>query len=320
MSRRATKRALVVAILAAACACENRRAKPPPFADGPAAFPADTRTLIAVRVAKVQASPLARRLVEWMLEADPAQRNALAMLLAACRIEPARDVDSVLIGMGAAPSEVAIVARGRFDEKALTACVRGEVEKKKGRFEEKKLHGRAVLGALDAESSTWIALDGSGSSLVITTSEGALAKVLDPATPRASGNAVTMDLVGRIGTDAGAWGVAHLDPAAGERIAGATGGAVSAGPTSLSGELVLDDGAGVTVVLDLPSEADAAALAEFARSQHMWLALGAQKLGLGRIVNKVSFEAEGARVTISLRLDPAEIGQLVEALDKLAQK
>jgi hypothetical protein len=318
------RRRLSILLLLLAVACDGKSAasqQPAPFADGAAMFPSETRALIGFRVAAIGKSPLAGRMIDWMMETDPTQQQALIGLLRTCAVDPAKDVDTVAIGIGAGPSEIAVLAKGRFDETALLACLRDSMTKKGGKLEAKKLGGRMAYNAVDAASGTsvWIAF-GAGSGVVVATSESWLTQVLDPSVPKAAGRADTSALVGRVGGDAAIWGVVYLTPETSQRIADATKGAVKQGPGSLTGELALDDTAALTVKLDLPTPEDAVALIDFARSQHIWIALAAQKLGIGRIVNKLAFAADGKVVSIGLRLDQAEVTQLVEALDKLAEK
>lgn len=313
---------IVVVLLALACGSKGAEEKAPaPFADGAAMFPAETRALVGVNVGKIGASPLARRVVEWLLDSAPAQKQELTALLEVCAIDPAKDVDSVAIGVGAGPSEIAILAKGRFDEARLVPCLRQTMAKKGTEVAEKKIAGRTAYSAVDPVSGTavWIVF-GDGTGVVIATGEAWLGKVLDPAAPKASGNADTQSLIGRVGSDAAIWLAAYLTPEASQRVADVTKGAVKKGPPSLTAELALAETASLRVELDVAAPDDAMAMVDFARSQHIWLTLGAQKYGIGRIVNKLNFAAEGKVVAITLNLDQEEIEKLALALDKLAEK
>jgi hypothetical protein len=291
-----------------------------PLPEGTAAFPADTRVLIGVNVGRLGDSPVVTRLVRFVLGGDATLEKDLAGLLARCGIEPRRDVDRILVGMGADRTQVGVLVSGRFQDAKLDQCMREAMIEVGGSDEKKTVAGRTVHLLRNARTSTttWVAT-GLGRAVLVALDEAWLRRMLDPAEPKLPSQAGTMALVGRVDPDASIWGAGWLAPDVGGRIAAATQGAVKQPPVSMTGELRVTGSLAANLKLDMADPVDASSLADFARTQHAFLALGAQKYGLGRVVGKLAVIPDGKVVTMAIDLDPDDLLKIGEALDKLEQ-
>src|SRR5262245_46817204 len=88
------------------------------------AFPAETRAVIGVDVARVRASTVATRAIRALLDRDLETRAKLDGLFSRCQIDPASDVKTLTLGM-AGPEDVAVVVVGqKLDEQKIVACLR----------------------------------------------------------------------------------------------------------------------------------------------------------------------------------------------------
>jgi hypothetical protein len=129
-----------------------------------------------------------------------------------------------------------------------------------------------------------------------------------------------MTLVNRVDPAGPLWVAALMRPEAGGRLTELTKGGVKAPAVSFTIESKLDSGVDLAWRVDMQSEADAAVLVEFARSQQTWLAVAAYPYGLNKIVSKMTFASDGRVVKIGIHLDDAEVAQLADGLAKLAEK
>ena len=134
-------RCLIMIGLLALAACGKRKkeavpeseAPASPVASGPVAalaladLPATTRVIIGVSIPRIAASTLMRRLLTEAMARDADIRPRIDALLGRCQIDLPRDLTDVTIAKGAATDEVAILAAGHFDAKAIVACVHAEV-------------------------------------------------------------------------------------------------------------------------------------------------------------------------------------------------
>jgi hypothetical protein len=315
-------RNLTLALLLAAAACgKGQPGAPEAQAQaqgrselGLPALPAETRVVIGVSVPRLAASPLARRLVAEVLGRDPEAKQRLVELLGRCKIDPARDVQTVTIAMGEG-QDIALLVRGAIDGKALVECVRAESTANGGSFAEKPLGGQTVYAATSQSGAqkVWLAF-GADKTVVAALSEAWMGKLLDPAAPKIETRADTMALLKRVAPDAAVWGVGYLPPGVGAQLVKLTDKQVTQPATSVAFEAVFDKGLAASLRLDLGSSADADKLATFAKGQLDWLAIAAQQVKLGQLVAKAQLTTDGPSVKLELKLDDADVKKLESAL------
>jgi hypothetical protein len=317
---RAMRITLLALALATAC---SRDAKDPvavaALGEGVATFPAETRMLVGVSFPKVAGSNVGGQVLDWALAADPQQQALLTQLLAECKIDPKRDLQTALIAMGEGREQVSMLVRGNLDEGTIVGCVRKAIAAKGGAVDARKIHDRTVWVARDPQggTETWFTVD-TGRGALIATSEAWLARSLDPAAAKLPTRADLMALVNRVDPAGPLWAAALMRPETGQRLIELTKGRVKGPAASFTIETRFEAGVEVAWSIDMQSEADAIVLVDFARSQQTWLAMAAYRYGLNKIISKMTFAPDGRMVKIGLHLDDAEVAQLADGLAKLA--
>jgi hypothetical protein len=281
---------------------------------GLSALPAETRVIIGASVPRLAASPLARRLLGEILGRDAEAEQRLGQLLNRCRIDPEHDVQSVTIAM-AEGQDLALLACGTVDGKALADCVRAEAQSGGGSFVEKSVAGHTVYTATSASGTqkVWLTF-GADRTVVAALSEGWLTKILDPAAPKIESRADTMALVKRVAPEAAVWGVGYLPAGVGGQLVKLTQGQVAQPATSVAFEAAFDHGLAATLRMDMKSTDDADHLATFAKGQLDWLTVAAQEVKLGQLMAKAQITTDGPSVKLAVKLDDADVRKLEVAL------
>jgi hypothetical protein len=281
-------------------------------AQGTAQLPAETRVVIGVSVPKIAASPLGRRLAGELLGRDADAEQRLVDLLARCKVDPEKDVDTITIGQ-----DIALLVRGRIDEAALVACVKAEATAAGGTFADKPVAGRTVYAATskDGAQKVWFTFD-PDHTVVVSLSEAWLGKLLDPKAPKVESAKDTAALLARVSRDAAVWGAGFLPANVGGNLVKLTDGQVTAPAQSVAFELRLDKGLAAFLRLDMKGATDAERLAAFAKGQLDWLAVAAQRYAVGPLVSKIQIVSEQASVKFSVALDDADVKTLETALAK----
>ena len=291
-------------------------------AQGTDALPAETRVIVGLSVPKIAGSPLARRLVADLLGRDAEAKQRLLDVLARCKIEPEKDVESVTIGM-VEGQDLALIVRGKLDEKGLAECVRAEATAGGGSFAEQQLVGRTVYVATSKEGAQKVLFSfAPDKTLVVALSETWLTKILDPKSPKldAAKDKEMVMLLGRVSKEAAVWGTGFLPPGVGKGLVEVTGGQVTQPALSTAFEAAFDKGLVATLRLDMKGATDAEKLAAFVKSQLDWLAVAAQKYSIGPVVAKVQVVSDQASVKISAHLDDNDVKTLEAALAKSEKK
>jgi len=291
-------------------------------AQGTDALPAETRVIVGLSVPKIAGAPLARRLVADLLGRDAEAQQRLVAILARCKIDPEKDVESVTIGM-VEGQDLALLVRGKLDEKGLADCVRAEATAGGGSFSEQQLLGRTVYVATSKEGGQRVLFNfAPDKTLVVALSEAWLTKILDPKAPKLDGakDKEMVALLGRVSKDAAVWGTGFLPPGVGKNLVEVTGGQVTQPAQSTAFEAAFDKGLVATLRLDMKGATDAEKLAAFVKSQLDWLAVAAQKYSIGPVVAKVQVVSDQASVKISAHLDETDVKTLEAALAKSEKK
>jgi len=289
-----------------------------PGAPATAGLPAETRVVIGISVPKVAGSPLGRRLAAELLGRDAEAQQQLVELLARCKINAEKDLDTITIGM-AEGQDIALVVRGKLDEPALVSCVKSETKANGGSFADKTMSGHTVYAATSkgGGQKVWFTFEPDRSAIVAL-SEAWLGKMIDPATPRIDGSKDIGKLLGRVSRDAAVWGTGLVPATVGQNIVKLTEGQVTQPAQSVAFEATFDKGLGALLRIDMASDTDAAKLATFAKGQLDFLAVAAQRFSIGPMVSKIQIVSEQASVKLSANLDDADVKALENALAKAA--
>jgi hypothetical protein len=265
------------------------------------ALPAGSRVLTGFELARVIQSPLYERL--------RADRNGdpFKELRDKTGLDPARDLDRVILASGGAEGRRVAMAFGRFDRYALGRALEG----RKGVTWQQ--HAGTTLYLFDESSRSAGALAFLGDDVVVAGERAAVEQTLDNHQSGASlrANAELMALVERVKPGSAFWLVG--DHTALSKLPG-TIPAPGAAPGS-GAQLTLPAVKGVIVTgeldpvlaLDLTADAaDAVAAGKLADVVRGLLALvslqASQKPELQQLASAVSVTTEGARVKVGLRL------------------
>lgn len=277
------------------------------------ALPAGSRVVMGFEVARVVQSPLYERLRGDRNSGDPFQE-----LRDKTGLDPARDLDRVVVASGAEGSKGVAMAFGRFDRYALGRAL----EARKGVTWQP--HAGTTLYVFDESSKSSGALAFLSDEVVVVGERSAVEQTLANHQNGTSlrANAELMALLGRVKPGSAFWLVG--DHTALSKLPGtlpAPGAAPGSGAQlslpAIQGVMLTAD-VDPALALDVTADAaDAAAANKLADVVRGLLALvslqTAQKPELQQLASAVSVTTEGTRVKLGLRL-PYE---LLDALKKM---
>ncbi len=313
--------ALVLLLGAALGACKGAKDKPAPVAElaGLQAVPASATVVVGVEVAAVAGSALVGRAAEQLLLRDGELADRWQRVQDECKLDFVASVRTLVIALGAKVDGVApvlLVASGKLSETELAACVRSLVGKGGGTLTAKTVEGRSLYLAREGQRSVWFGFGGP-STVVLGSSEAIVVEALGSG-KKVADSAELRDALALADRKAPIWAVGLVEPAIGDQLLRAAGGQLEAGPRGYV--LAADPTKGLRVSLTalMTHAKDAKNLESLAKQQLALLAVAAQAKGLGRLVGKISARAEASRVELALALDPAEINQLLKAVDSAA--
>ena len=313
--------AAIMACLSLACACGHHgssESKGKATQAQLAALPASTRVIVGFDVARLASSGIARRAIGLGLGADGRVAGRVADLLARCKLDPARDLATVVVGIGPDSSDIAVVADGKLDEKQLVDCARAGVAEAGGTFEAKGGGAWRTYVASDPKAparAVYLAFSGTG-TVVLATSEPLLRSIVDPAAPKAIADPVMGKLLARIHPGAAVWGAGRLDPSAGAKVAEMVTERKLAPAQAVLGTVDLDSGLGLELAVDMENEQDASALSTVMASQLPWLGIAAGRWGLGAAASRARVSVDGKAVKMTLRLEATDVASAEAALAK----
>jgi hypothetical protein len=310
----------LLALLALAACGDNEKSRAPSAAtvEGLGALPGEAHIVVGANVAKLAESSLARRTIRRLLAEDAALAARVEALLVACKLDPAKDVETVHVGVVEDGGDYVLVARGAFEEARLVDCVRKTLAPSNGVLEARMIANAPAYVAKDETGAErgWLAF-GAPNVLLLAGSEAWMTKARDPGASKLTGQADLMGLVHRTDTGKALWAAGRLPASVARAIVDVSGGAVKGPPTGAWGHFEAGpQGLDLEANLDMASDEDATALVTFAKKQLEELAVIAQAQGLGPKVAKIQFTSAGKAVKLSLKLNASELAELEAQLDK----
>jgi hypothetical protein len=327
--------------LAALCACawsssgcakkkraaevQAERAEAAASVEGLGALPADVHVVVGANVPMLAASPVVRRAFASMVERDSSLAGRIAELQERCKIDPAKDLSSVVVGLLGSTSQrdVVLVAKGHFDEAAIAKCVEGSLTERGGSLEKKPQAGGVTVYLVHNPQGGGgdIAFTfGAPDVLVVADSEALLLRARDPAAPKLTGNAAMMKLVKATDSRAALWGAGTIAPEVGAGLVKAGGDKIKQPASAMYGFANLDSGLALELALQMASADDARGLYEVTQKQLSQFAIMAQAYALGSIVNKIKPAAQGSLFVVTLSLDGDELTRLESLLDRSSNR
>src|SRR5262245_29949752 len=118
---------LISALIACGDREEKSRAPSPGTVEGLGAIPAEARIVVGANVGRLAESTLLRRTIRRLLGEDPTLLARTDALLETCKLDLAKDLETVHLGVLEDGSSHVLVVRGKLDEPAIIACVKKSV-------------------------------------------------------------------------------------------------------------------------------------------------------------------------------------------------
>jgi hypothetical protein len=294
------------------------RAKAAAAVEGLDALPADVKVVVGANVGKLRDAALVKRAFGQMLARDAGLASRLADLQARCKLDLAKDLESVLVGLAGTTSarDVVLVAKGRFDEAAIAACVQASLADKGGALDKKEQGGMTLYVAKNPGAADVAFAFGAKDVIIVADSEALLLRARDPSVAKLRGDQVMMGYLEQADTRAALWAAGQMAPEVGKGLIAATGGTVKSPAQAIWGHVELGDGLDVELALQMASADDAKALLAVVQKQLGQYALVAQAYAMGAIVNQIKPAARDQVFVVTLRLGPSELAQLVSLLDR----
>ncbi len=315
----------VAMVLAIFCGCSDKKkskgakkdvTSTPKAVVGLAAVPATATAVIGLDVSALAESAIVGRALERMFARDPGLQVALTKVLDDCDLDLGRDVDSAtiaLIPIGEAMVDSLLVAKGRFREGKIVACLGkslGEVTG--GRLETANFEGRALYHQVGGEGpGLWFSF-GSGDTVLVSSGRASMEASLGSGPKLSGSRAGVARYLSRAATDANLWAIGNLDPAVAAGLVAATSGKVAA-PSAVVASADLSDGLTLAAELQMASEEDAKVLISQATAQIAAVALVLQIDSLGRMVQKAELATDGHWATLRWSLTKEELHDLMGA-------
>lgn len=322
---------LLCALAVATGGCKGKQEEapggqpPPPRAvTGLSAVPRDATALVGVNVASLRSSWLVRRAVAQMFRRDPGLEERIEQLARACKLDPAADLDSFIIGVSGAPAdpdssgehEAVMVVTGTFAEADLASCVGQSVAEDGGSLTSQRVDGRTLYRVgqrSGGRDSVWFTVS-APRTLVIATSSSWLARAVGDGDKIADSPSMAA-LLERVDQDAGIWVAGEIDQRVGAGLVELTAGAVNSPPRAMFGHGRFDAGAGFVLGAVMSSPEDAKYLVSLAKDQLSLGVWAAQRYGLGPLVSKLGVDSEGKTVYLRLSLSEEELRQVLAQID-----
>jgi hypothetical protein len=326
---------VIAAVLAAAPACKDKPAEqgaPGPIA-GLGAVPADADGVIAFDVPKLTGSALVMRAVDLAVQRDPTIEGRWANLAAACGLGERGAIRRVTLAFGPTPAPapgapatggppplpaVLMVVTGDVTEATLPTCVKTAFGTGGGDVTARNAGGRTIYTATEGPRSVFFAF-GQADTVVVSTSAPWLEQALGRGPKVTDKTAVIAPLLARADQTAPLWAAGKTDGPIVAGLVRTTAGLLEKGPTAVFVAIDPTSGLRAELAADLASEQDAKALEQFANTQLRFLSLVAQARSLGPTVAKLAAVRTGTNVKFAISLSPAEVNQLMQAIDRPAE-
>ena len=290
----------------------------PVHVTGLAAVPAAVRAVVGINVEAVADAWLVERAVAQMFLRDPGLAARVDGLIRACRFDPAKDLRSVTLalGAGAHQDQALMVATGSFSQSEVAACVRSSLAEDGGSLTESDVDGRPFYNASarsDRADSVWFTF-GDPTTLVVATSSEWLAEAVGKGDKVLSRQPMA-SWIERADPGAGIWAAGALDERIGGELVALVGGQLSGPPRALLGHMKMQDGLALSLSAVAATADDAQALVALTNAQLGLGALALQRYGLGPLVSKLTVAAEGDTLRLGFALTEEELKDVLSRID-----
>ncbi|MCG8420208.1 MAG: hypothetical protein MJE77_19935 [Proteobacteria bacterium] len=312
---------LLVAVIALAgcqsCRGEQTSSEPPPAPDtvaGLDAVPRDVQVVLCANLDDLRESWLVRRAVEQMFRRDPELEVRFRQLIDTCQIDPAVDVDRVIVALSrsSGTDETIMVVTGQFSEAELASCMSQAMAAAGGAFTYDRVDGRTFYHA-SGRQHIWFTVPGP-QTVVLATSPEWLARAVGDGEKITSSNEMSA-LLERVDQRAGLWAVGSIDERIGAGLVELTAGQVTSPPGSVFVEIHPKAGLQVSLGAEMNSKKDANGLELLIKNQMSVGAWALQGRGLGALAKKLRVYLEDKTVYLRLSLTEEELKEVLSRID-----
>ncbi len=284
--------------------------------EGLHAVPASATAVIGLDVKEMVASPVVLRAVDRMFARDPDLKSELSAVLSACALDVQKDLSAATVALvpRGEGTDSLLIAKGRFSESALTACLGRFLAEDGGRLESSKFEGRTIYHQVRSEApgGVWLSF-GSKDTLLIASARELLELSLGEGEKLATARSGLARLAGRANTEATIWAMAAVDDAVGQGLVAATGGQVKPAKSILGSVDLEGGGMNLLLAVEMASAGDAKVLISQASIQIQGMALVLQIDAIGPLLKKLTLVTEGSWSLLGWQLSEEEVAEIMGA-------
>ncbi len=313
-------RFLFISVIAiAACGKKHESSGPPPEVTGLAAVPSTAEVVIGADVGKLADSPLIVHAIEQLMGRDNKLAASWKQVREGCKIDVVKQVKRLMLVLGPTPpggragtGPALMIATGSLPEVDLAECVGKLVGKGGGAVTGKALAGRTLYEVKDGARAMYFAY-GRPDTVVLGNNEAYVLEAINPG-KKALDHPELAAWLKQVDQNLPLWAVGRVDDRVRKGLVAVLPG-LKSGPSAFIGSLDPTDGAKVSLTAIMASNEDATQLESFTITQKKFLAMAAQRMSLGKVVNKVTIQTSGSMVYFRAPLDMADVNQLLSVLD-----
>jgi len=310
---------ILVLLALASCGKKSEPSGPPPEITGLAAVPATAEVVIGADLGKLSQSPIIERALAQLLSRDSKLAASWKQVREGCKIDVNKQVKRIMLVLGPTPAggragtgPALLIATGSLPEADLSDCVGKLVGKGGGAVTGKPIGGRTLYEVKDGARAMYFAY-GRPDTVVLGNNEAYVLEAINPG-KKAIDHPELAAWLKQVDQNLPLWAVGRVDDRVRKGLVGVLPG-LKSGPTAFVGTLDPTDGAKVMLGAIMASNEDASQLESFTINQKKFLAMAAQRMSLGKVVNKVAIQSSGSIVYFRAPLDMTDVNQLLSVLD-----
>jgi hypothetical protein len=317
-----TVMAALVALAAVISGCGKKpsetKSQPAPEITGLATVPATAEVVLGADIAKLADAPVIERAVEQLLLRDEPLARRWGRLQEDCKIDLVKQVKRVMLAVGPSGGKpgtgpVLLVVIGSIPEADLRDCVSKLVGGGNGAITGKVVFGRTLYIVRDSGRTLHFGY-GRPDTIVLGADEAFVTEALSTG-KKASDNPELGRWLALADQRASLWAAGRIDARIRDGLLQMAGGRVRGGPLAMAATAELTDGASLKMSVVMPSDADAASLASYAKAELALLTAAAQVKSLGPVVGKVTVAADKEIVHLRAPLTTVDLNLLLSTLD-----
>ncbi len=285
--------------------------------EGLDAIPASATAVVGIDVAKLSQSDLVLRAIERMFAGDKTLEADISSVLTACQFDMKSDLHFATIAIVPRQEkgldDSLLVAKGNFNESAISACLGRFLEEKGGKLEISETSGRRIYHEVSPDrreqSGRWLAF-GSSDTLLVSSGQALLLLALGEG-EKLSGNAgVLSPYLPKAKLDSGIWAVYQFDEIVAQGLIKASQGQLGPAQAAVA---YADVGKGLStrIQVEMASESDAKALISLVKAQLTAAAMIFQLDSAGRLIQKIEGSSTGAWANLTWSLSEQELADLL---------